>query len=287
MLLGVSASRRIWGNCETAVKSVLLSARRSGAQTAFIRLTDIPIEPCRGCFRCLAEGGTCPGEDGLYDLLCHIRSVDTLVLAAPVYFMAPPAKLIALLDRLLVAAGLKKTMSQDRQAVTITIMGNRRWRGIAEPFVNMVVSLLGFRIVDSLSLVAEGPGEIIMEPAIASRLEEIGRALARSGDIETPEGRADVCPVCRSDFFTIEPPSIVCPVCGLRGDLETYTRENRFVETGGELRWGTDWLHGHIDAWVRPSVARYRANRKRILKNLHRFREQYAVEEERGKADVQ
>ena len=151
----------------------------------------------------------------------------------------------------------------------------------------MVVSLLGFRIVDSLSLIAEGPGEVIMGPGIADRLEGIGRALARGSLIETPDGRTDVCPICRSDFFTIEPPSIVCPVCGSKGDLATYAGESRFVSTGGEVRWGTDWLRGHVDEWVRPSVDRYKANMKKILKNLRRLREEYAEEEERGKPDVQ
>jgi multimeric flavodoxin WrbA len=286
MLLGISASDRHWGNCEAAVKSVLLGARRRDIRTAFIRLTDIPIEPCKGCFRCVGKGGACPTEDGLYDLLCHVRSVDTLVLAAPVYFLAPPAKLLALLDRLLTMSGFKDREPGARRAVTITIMGNAKWHGVAEPLINMITSLLGFEIAQSLSLVAEGPGEILTNAATARRLEGIGEALATGGEMDGAGERPHICPVCGSDFFTIKPPSIVCPVCGTAGDLDVYIRENRFAKTGGDVRWGIGWLHSHIDAWVRPSVSRYKTGRKEVLKALQGVKKRYSLEEERGKPDV-
>ncbi len=286
MLLGISASNRAWGNCETAVKSVLLAAMRGGSRTAFIRLTDIPLEPCRGCFRCLAGDGACPIEDGLYDLLCHIRSADNLVLAAPVYFMAPPAKLFSLLDRLLTVSEFNPEDDRRRRAVTVTIMGNRQWRGVAEPYVNLMASLLGFRIEDSLSVVAEGPGEVLSDAAAVARLEAIGTAFAEGRELEVSGDRANVCPVCRSDFFVIEAPSVVCPVCGLKGDLAAYAKEGTFTGTGGDVRWGTDWLKAHIETWMKPSVERFKANRREILSKLSDLRSRYALEEERGSVDV-
>jgi len=286
MLLGISASNRKWGNCETAVKSVLLAAMRGGSKTAFIRLTDIPLEPCLGCFRCLAGGGTCPTEDGLYDLLCHIRSADNLVLAAPVYFMAPPAKLFSLLDRLLTVSAFEPEEGRRKRAATVTIMGNRQWRGVAEPYVNLIVSLLGFAIEDSLPVVAEGPGEVLSDAKTVARLEAIGTAFAEGRKLDVPGERANVCPVCRSDFFVIESSELVCPVCGLKGDLAAYAKDGTFSRTGGEPRWGADWLRAHVDAWMKPSVERFKANRRDILSKLSEFRSRYASEEERGGVDV-
>jgi multimeric flavodoxin WrbA len=286
MLLGISASKRKWGNCETSVKSVLLAAMKRGTKTAFIRLTDIPLEPCKGCFRCLAGGGSCPTEDGLYDLLCHIRSADDLVLAAPVYFMAPPAKLFSLLDRLLTVSGFRPEEGGRKRAVTVTIMGNREWRGVAEPYVNLIVSLLGFRIEDSLSVVAEGPGEVLSDSATVARLEAIGTAFAEGARIESSGCRKNACPVCRSDFFVLESSELVCPVCGIKGELAAYAKGAGFSRTGGEARWGTGWLRAHIEAWMKPSVERYKANRRDILSKLSEFRSKYASEEERGNIDV-
>jgi len=286
MLLGISASDRAWGNCETAVKSVLLAAMTGGSETSFIRLTDIHLEPCRGCFRCLAKGGACPIEDGLYGLLELIESADSLVFAAPVYFMAPPAKVFSLLDRLLTVSGLEPDRDPPRRAVTATIMGNRKWRGVAEPYVNLMVSLLGFRIEESLSLVAEAPGELLSDAAAVARLEAIGAAIAQGRKIEASGDRADVCPVCRSDFFLIESPLMVCPICGLECDLADYEKDGRFTGTGGEIRWGRDWLRSHVEAWIKPSVGRFRANRREILARLGDLRSRYASEEERGNTDV-
>jgi len=286
MLLGISASNRKWGNCETAVKSALLAAMRGGSKTAFIRLTDIPLEPCRGCFKCLAGGGACPTEDGLYDLLCYIRSANELVLAAPVYFMAPPAKLFSLLDRLLTVSAFKPREGGPRRAATVTIMGNRQWRGVAEPYVNLITSLLGFTVEESLSVVAEGPGEVLSDTATIARLEAIGTAFAEGKKLDIPGERANVCPVCRSDFFVIESSELVCPVCGLKGDLAAYAKDGRFSRTGGEIRWGTGWLKAHVEAWMKPSVERFKANRRDILSKLSEFRSRYASEEERGSVDV-
>jgi multimeric flavodoxin WrbA len=270
-----------------AAKSVLLAAMKAGSRTDFIRLTDIALEPCRGCFRCLAAGKRCPIDDGLYELLGRIQEADALVLAAPVYFMAPPARVFSLLDRLLTVAGLTEKIRPPRRAVTLTIMGNRGWKGVAEPYVNLLASLLGFEIADSLSLVAEGPGQVLSDQAAVARLEGIGRAFAEGRDLEAGEKRPEACPMCRSDFFHVRSGSVVCPVCGLEGDLGTYVREGRFMRTGGNLRWGTPWLRAHIEAWIKPSLLRFKANRRELLSALGDFRSRYASEAERGSLDVQ
>jgi multimeric flavodoxin WrbA len=284
-ILGISASARIWGNCETSVKQVLTAAGEAGAETRFARLTDRNLEPCRGCFRCLSKEGTCPIDDDLYALLGEIRSSDALVFASPVYFMSPPGALMGFLDRLLTVRSDMDAGGSLGPAVAITVMGNRRWRGVAEPLLNLTVSILGFEVVESLSLVAEGPGEVIASPDAAGRLVELGRALASGVGLAASE-RLKVCPVCRSDFFRLEPPAVVCPVCGLEGDLDAYVAAGRFVRTGGELRWGQEWLARHIDSWIRPSLQRYRKGRKEILANLRGLKERYKDRDGGGETDV-
>ena len=280
-ILGISASSRVWGNCETSVKQVLAAAREEGARTGFVRLTDMDIQPCRGCFRCIREGGRCPVGDDLYAFLDMVREADDIVLASPVYFMCASAALTGLMDRLLTVSAYMKADTTPGQAVTITLMGNREWRGVAEPFVNLTASLLGFEIMDSLSLVAEGPGEIAARPEVAGRLTDLGRALARGEPPVAPE-RGGVCPVCRSDFFRVEPPLITCPVCGLEGDLETYARRGLFKAAGPPQRWGQLWLAGHIESWIRPSLERFVGNRREILRKLRSLKKRYHDKEERG-----
>jgi multimeric flavodoxin WrbA len=284
-IIGISASSRVWGNCETSVKQVLTAAMKEGARARFVRLTDMDIRACKGCFRCLGEGGRCTLGDDLYNFLDEVKGADDIVLASPVYFMSAPAALIGLLDRLLAVCEYMAEGEGRRRAVTLTLMGNGEWRGVAMPFVNITASLLGFEIMESLGLVAEGPGEVITRPAIARSLAAVGRALARGEPWERPEaGR--FCPVCRSDFFRVEPELVICPVCGLEGDLAAYITEGVFKPAGEPARWGQRWLREHVDSWIRPSVVRYAGDRREILKELRSLKAEFRGLEEGGKLDV-
>jgi multimeric flavodoxin WrbA len=267
------------------VKSILVAAADADAATDFIRLTDFRLEACKGCFKCLTGARRCPTGDDLYQLIGRFQQADAAVVAVPVYFLAPTAVLLSLLDRLLTMGALKDRRNDKRRAVTLTIMGNRKWRGVAEPVINMTVSLLGFEIADSMSLVAEGPGEVLSLNAAESRFAEIGRALALGEEIEASQRRG-ACPVCWSDYFRIEGDKVVCPVCGSTGNLDAYSKEGTRALTGSEARWGVQWLDAHIEAWVAPSVKRYRTKLKPVLANLGRLRRKYVSQQERGEADV-
>lgn len=284
-ILGISGSTRVWGNCESAVKQVLTAAMGEDAVTGFVRLPDLDIRPCKGCFRCVKEDGRCPLPDGLYGLLDEIEAYDDLVLAAPVYFLSPAGALVGLMDRLLAVNAYMTPREAPGRAVTMTLMGNQRWRGVAEPLLNLTASLLGFEIMESLSLVAEGPGEVISSVETAERLSRLGWALAK-GEPPSASGRKGICPVCRSDFFRIEPPTVVCPICGLKGDLGTYAKDRVFRPSGDPAMWGRRWLAAHIDSWVRPSLERYLGHRQDILGRLRNLRTRYREQEERGKQDV-
>jgi multimeric flavodoxin WrbA len=214
-----------------------------------------------------------------------VAGADALVLAAPVYFMSPPGALMALMDRLLTMGAYGRRVKCDRPAAAITVMGNHKWRGVAVPMVSMTASLLGFDVVARRSLVAEGPGEIIMQPEAVRDLEDLAERLV----CPIPPGGAsqwDVCPVCGSDFFRIEPPAVVCPVCGFQGDLDTYLGQRTLRSTGREPRWGIRWLERHIDDWILPSVSRYRSRYKQIARSLRDLRRAYTEAEERGRTNV-
>jgi multimeric flavodoxin WrbA len=284
-ILGISASARVWGNCDASVKQVLAAASQAGARTSFIRLSDRDIRPCQGCFRCLRESRRCPVDDDLYALLDEVAANDDIVLASPVYFLSAPATLVGLMDRLLTIDAYVAAGGTSRRAVTLTLMGNNKWRGVAEPFVNLTASLLGFEIAASLSLVAEGPGEVVAGEEICETLAGLGRALA-GGELPSVPARKGVCPVCRSDFFHVVPPAVICPVCGLRGDLAAYTSQGVFAASGDPPRWGRRWLAEHIDSWIRPSLERFSRDRRNILRKVHRLKKQYRDEEERGNPDV-
>lgn len=286
-LLGISCSARIWGNCESSVKTVLVSAAERGATCKFVRLTDLRLDACRGCFRCVREG-FCPIDDDLKCLLDLVSRCDAMVLAAPVYFMVAPSQLIRLLDRLLV---MSNSCLPLRPAITITIMGNSKWRGVSEPIVNMTASLLRFEVIASLAQVAEGPGEVLLDIEGVEQLSRLGKLIvekcheiserlrndeqmgscARRSEIIF-ENRGGVCTFCRSDFFRIEGKMVICPICGNVGDLVWLSESGEFRSMECQPRWGIEWLKSHIASWIKPSIKRYRLVAPRALAEVKDLR---------------
>lgn len=264
-ILGIAVSGRKWGNSACSANMILNSARAQGAETEFYRLTDFSLLHCTGCLKCVYKGG-CPLEDDLYKLLDLCESADALVLAAPVYFLGPNSLLTALMDRLLTTDALPADRV-GRPAVTVNVLGKREWRGVGRSYLNMTAWLLGFKVEQCLDIVAEGPGDVLMHRVNCERLETTGAAL--TGSAEFPVGREPaLCPGCMSDFFRIEPPVIVCPVCGYRGDLAAYIERGEFRDAGSKPRIGREWLKWHIDDWLRPSAARYMKRRREVLRRL-------------------
>lgn len=289
-ILGISASCRVWGNCEIAVKAALIAARGAGAKIRFIRLPDLAIGQCRGCFACLGPEGRCALDDDLTGLIEAADAAEGLVLASPVYFGLPPAAMVSLLDRLLVMTPREGSAVPEKRAVAVTIMGNRKWRGIAEPVVAMTAGLLGFDLSDSLDFVAEGPGEVLSLPGAGARLELAGKLLAgeaaagaaccaEGGDAD--DSLAARCPTCRADFFRIGEGVLECPVCGTRADLGVYLRDGRFQGVACEPRWGRSWLKRHVASWIAPSIQRYKAKRKEMLRDIADLKRRYS-EAQRG-----
>ena len=268
-ILGIAASSRKWGNSECSLRLVLNAARSSGADVGFHRLDEFKLQHCTGCLRCVYKDG-CPLEDDLYRFLDICEGADALVLSAPVYFLSINSMLTALMDRLLTTDALPADRS-ERPAVTINILGKREWRGVGQSYLNMTAYLLGFKVEAGLNVVAEGPGDVLMHKVNCERLERTGTALAGGGGL--PVGaEPGLCPGCMSDFFRIEPPLIICPVCGYRGDLQEYVEHGEFRDAGSRPRLGRKWLKWHIDDWLRPSAVRYMKRRREVLRRLRELK---------------
>jgi multimeric flavodoxin WrbA len=283
-ILGIAASNRKWGNSECSLRMVLNAARAGGAVTEFHRLSEFSLLHCTGCLRCVYKDG-CPLEDDLYGLLDLCEAADALVLSAPVYFLSVNSILTTLMDRLLTTDALPAERT-ERPAVTINILGRREWRGVGQSYLNMTAYLLGFKVEEGLNIVAEGPWDVLMHKVNCERLEMTGTALAAGKDLPVKTGRG-LCPGCMSDFFRIEPPLIICPVCGCIGDLDEYAEHGAFRDAGSKPRLGRKWLKWHIDDWLRPSAVRYMKRRREVLRRLSRLKAASSHDQGGEKANVQ
>ncbi|MEM3464284.1 MAG: flavodoxin family protein, partial [Candidatus Bathyarchaeia archaeon] len=62
-VLGLIGSYRKLGNTEVLVKEALMEAQRLGAEVDVLRLTDLKIEPCKGCMACVFKQEDCKIQD--------------------------------------------------------------------------------------------------------------------------------------------------------------------------------------------------------------------------------
>ncbi|OPX24222.1 MAG: hypothetical protein B1H02_03870 [Candidatus Latescibacteria bacterium 4484_107] len=131
-VLGLSGSPRRGGNTELLLDRALEGAKERGAGVEKIVLSELNIHPCRHCGGC-ARTGWCVIEDDMQRLYDRFRTLDALVLAAPVFFMGPPAQTKSMMDRcqcLWVAKYvLKRPLVEDgtkRKSLLLSVGGSAR-----------------------------------------------------------------------------------------------------------------------------------------------------------------
>ncbi|RLG62999.1 flavodoxin family protein, partial [archaeon] len=100
-ILGLVASYRKMGNSEVLAREALLAARELGAEVALIRLTDLHVEPCKGCMACLFKGEPCRIEDDVDWFMNQLLESDGVVLSSPTYILSPPGIVKMLIDRMI------------------------------------------------------------------------------------------------------------------------------------------------------------------------------------------
>lgn len=275
-VLGLVGSARPWGNSELLVRRVLQGALDEGATAGLVRLTDLHLEPCTGCMRCVLGGKACPLEDDMVWLLDALRSAEGLVIAAPTYFLGPAAVVKLVLDRLLMVTG--RTQHEPippRPSVTLVTAGLESWRGIALPYLNALAAALGFQTIDSLTAIAPGPGEVLLNEALMDKALILGNQLGR-GDMTPAPVPAKICPVCRCDSFVLSGRSAVCPVCGSEATIELAEDGLRlaFVSPSESTpRWTPDGLRAHMVDWVMATGPRFLAHRQEVKARRAKYRE--------------
>lgn len=274
-ILGIVGSARRWGNSELLTRQGLLGAQTEGALVRAVRLTDLHLESCTGCMRCVLGGKPCPLDDDMPWLIDSIQAADGVILAAPTYFLGPAAVLKLVLDRLLMLAGRTDWgSSAPRPAVTLATAGLEGWRGVTLPYLNALAAVFGFRTIESLTGIAPGPGEVLLDEPLMADVLAAGQRLGR-GALEPAPVSENVCPTCHCDAFVIrgdmvEPARAVCPICGRIAHLESEgNRVNLRFDLDMDCesvphRWTPEGMRSHMVDWVMATGPRFMAHRREI-----------------------
>jgi hypothetical protein len=275
-ILGLVGSARPWGNSELMVRQILGAAQEEGASTRMIRLTDLRLESCTGCMRCVLGSGTCRIQDDMEWLVDTIKAAGGLVLAAPTYFLGPAAVIKLILDRLLMVTGkVEADLPQARPAVTVITAGLENWRGVSLPFLNALVAAFGFVPIECLNAIAPGPGEVLLDDPLMASAQAAGRRLARAEKEPAPAPK-NVCPVCRCDSFVFKGRRVVCPICASEATILSEGNEAVLDFEQGNIsqhRWTPEALRDHMTNWVMATGPRFMERRAEIKERRRPFRQ--------------
>lgn len=215
-LLGIVASYRKVGNSEIVVKAVA-GQMGDGWELGLIRLPQLNILPCRGCYACLQPGKSCRIADDMAWLLEQIAQADAVILAAPDYVLGPVGIVKMLTDRGIQAAAYLPQFQEKRTAVVLTL-GREDYRGYADTALLSQVAALGLKVVIHDYFYGTHPGEVGLSPDFDNKIKHLSGALTNPEyQQEAEPGR---CPRCGSDLFRLRPEGWECAICKSLAKLE-------------------------------------------------------------------
>jgi multimeric flavodoxin WrbA len=175
-VLGICGSPRK-GNTEWMLTTVL-NAVGDGAETELLLLRMADVRTCRGCLSCEQRDesgrGSCRIEDDMQSILPKLLAADVIVLGTPGYMSLLSGLLKNFLDRTCPIWPALSGKAVAGVAVAEESVGaalrNLRTYG----------DLLHMRWLGGVAALAKLPKEASRQPALARRLERLGRLLSRS-----------------------------------------------------------------------------------------------------------
>ena len=188
-VLGLAGSARRGGNTETLLDWCLGAARKAGAVVVKFSLCDLNLHGCRACDACRKDG-VCIVNDDMQMLYPHLRTADSIVIAAPVYFQGMPSVPKMLIDRCQAFWNLKYILKQpvadpekpERLGAFLSCSGTT----FANTFdgSKLVVRTLWnvLEVTSAGEVLCPGvdhKGQIDDQPGARVAAEQIGRRLAR------------------------------------------------------------------------------------------------------------
>lgn len=248
-LLGLIASYRRLGNAEIAVKAV--AEQMEGWDLSLIRLSQLTILPCKGCYACLLPGVRCNLKDDMEWLLEKMAEADAILVAAPNYVLGPVGIMKMLADRALQAAPYYERLNGKKSAAILTL-GREDYRGYADTALVAQVSALGLKVAGLELLYGTHPGEIALTDDFDEKIGRLRRYLADAAAPVPQNGNR--CPRCHSDLFRVREGGLECALCKSlarrEGDrLEFYYFHPEFGEEGKKEH--MKWLLGKKEEYAR------------------------------------
>lgn len=315
-VLGVSFGRKN-KNCDILVKQALFAAQEAGAEVKFINTMNMKISHCTGCGACskLRDQGKqikCVAiKDDYLELENEILNADGIIVAAPVYSIAPTGQLKNYIDRFGAAHDRAAALAEQEKRIKAGAEELLDPRVLADKYV-AYISVGGAKTPDwvsmglpnmhmfGMSTVMKTVGQIdaynmgtIVNPVLEDELMEqtakLGKHLAES--IGKPYdqvewmGEEGACPVCHNSIITVgKTTDVQCPLCGINGKLSIENGEVKVTFSEKEQNRARNTLEGltehyhEIQGFVKAFMPKFEANKDKIeagMKRIESFESTY------------
>lgn len=249
-VLGISFGRKM-KNCEILVKEALMGAEAVEAEVTFVRTIGLSIGHCIGCGACSAgmrKSGRVRcvlGDD--YEVLSEaVLDADAIVVAAPVYVLAPTGQFKNFLDRFgpahdgmaLEEERLRREKSgespmdpryfKQRYVGYISVGGasTHHWVSFGLPGMALFGLPAMMKLVDQIDAYNMGRiGNPVLNDPLRERANRLGRNVALAAgkprdQVEFCGDEPGICPVCHNSLLAVgKTTTVLCPVCGIKGKL--------------------------------------------------------------------
>ncbi len=162
-VLGISGSPTKDSNTDTLIKTVLDA---TGAETEFIKLSEIKVGPCIACMKCVYTN-ECVLKDDFKWLSKKVMEADAIVVGSPTYYGTASAFMKAFIERLYSKRHVKLLM-RGKLAATVAV-GVAAEKMVAE-WMGNALRAGGVEIVGSMTAKGTpccfvcGPGETCNYP---------------------------------------------------------------------------------------------------------------------------
>ena len=256
-ILGIMGSRRTLGNCELFVKEVARQVPEKH-ELALLRLPELNIQPCSGCYRCIGEG-RCWIADDIPFVVDQVAHADALIIASPVYFLGTHGSVKGLLDR---AFSFFPAVEKRGRipAILVTTYGMTDKIGCAPQALLTLAAFLDLEVKSSVSLKAALPGDVLLSTQHLKTASRLGKLLFATKTRSRPKGRA--CPFCGNEIVRMRKSDFICTLCHGSFTLDGTGRPQR-----GRPGWDVadiEFVREHRK-WLMGMKARFMAQRKTLL----------------------
>jgi multimeric flavodoxin WrbA len=266
-ILALSASHRNLGNGEILIKEVANSIGEE-YKLEILRLTDLKLDVCKGCYACLGSNKQCCINDDLYYIVEKIKEADGIIIATPCYALGPAAIIKVLADRIIAIAQSIDDI-WDKPCVVIGTYGIEGWDGYTLSAVNSLVGFMGFNLKDSHMFIGALPGEGILEEGALDKTRQMGKTLF--GEPRKP--RSGECPNCGSDIWKF--PTTNTAVCAICGQVANLSMDDEIIWSYNEPseRFDKQHLKEHFQIWLGGQVQEYISRRKELGEIRNKYKE--------------